>query len=56
MSFQKWMSEVDDVVNGFCGLSYNDLPDWRWRDAFNDGMTPEEAVMDCLEEEGFHFD
>lgn len=54
-TFEKWMSEVDDVVRGYCGLSHDDLPDWQWRTAFDDGLLPEEAVLMCLQEEGLFF-
>jgi hypothetical protein len=49
------MKDVDDVIAGYCGLSHDDLPDWRWRNAFDDGLLPEEAVLLCLEEEGLYF-
>lgn len=30
------------------GVTYRDLADWTWRDAFDDGMSPVMAARDAL--------
>lgn len=54
--FRDWMSEVDVVISRVCGLTSNDIADWRWRDAFEDGTEPKEAAMEALAEDGFPMD
>ena len=57
MSYETWMKAVDLAVQGLCGLSVHDLPDWLSRDSYDGGDTPQEAaaqvVEDALEEMGF---
>ncbi len=53
MTFEQWMSAVDRVLGGICGLSHDDLADQTWYDWYNSGMTPEEAADECLDNEGF---
>lgn len=40
MDFETWMEAVDRELENLCGFSSNDLPDFLYRDAFNDGATP----------------
>ena len=56
MTFDQWMNEVDTVIAGLCGLGHNDLADWHYWDAWNDGASAEEAAYNVLEEEGFPFE
>jgi len=44
-SFQEWYGRVDQLVMSKLGLGVDDLADWNSRDAYNDGLEPE----DCLE-------
>jgi hypothetical protein len=46
MEFGIWLSKCDDVVESTLGLSLHDMPDALWRDYFDDGLDPDEAV-DC---------
>jgi Family of unknown function (DUF5419) len=48
-SFEQWMAEVDEVLVKKVGVSSADLPDWTYRDAFDQGSTPEEAADEAIE-------
>lgn len=50
MTFEEWFSEVDKIFCVRMGLGVEDWPDWGWMDAFEDGLTPEEA-FDTYQEE-----
>lgn len=39
-TFEQWMKEVDRAVSRIVGLGANDLPDYRYRDAYDDGESP----------------
>jgi hypothetical protein len=45
-SFRKWLRECNALLTKRLGLGLFDLPDWAWRDAFEDGAKPKEAVED----------
>lgn len=44
LAFEQWLVDMDAIFVKVFGLSYQDYPDWTWRDAFEDGLSPEEAV------------
>jgi len=44
MNYEQWMRKVDLILVGRYGMSHDDLPDMRWRDEFDDGSNPEDAV------------
>lgn len=44
MDFDQWLSNVDGIVSAQMGLSIHDMRDRNWRDAFEDSLSPEEAV------------
>lgn len=48
LKFLAWMRQVNLVLTRNCGLVSEDLPDWRYRDAFDDGYTPKEAAAKAL--------
>lgn len=50
MNFNEWMNKVDALLVRRHGLASNDLPDWMWKDAFEDEYSPEDAVVTFLEE------
>lgn len=52
MTFEAWMKKVDARINSLVGLDHDDLADWRWYDAWEDGYTPEDAVEEFFEDEG----
>ena len=51
MTFEEWMKEVNqEILNRTMGaISYNDLDDWHYRDAYDDGVSPAEAAEEALE-------
>jgi Family of unknown function (DUF5419) len=51
--FEEWLSDMDIIFRKVFWLSYQDFPDWGWRDAFDDGMSPSEAVEAYREEMDF---
>ena len=54
MTYEEWMAAVDVIVTKTCGLDMGFLPDWLSRDAYEDGLSPEEGAEICLEESGFY--
>lgn len=51
MEFNSWKQSVDGIIASFyIGLVSDDFDDWLWYDAYSDGLTPVEAVID------WHFD
>tara|TARA_R100001163_G_scaffold12910_1_gene12063 strand:+ start:908 stop:1246 length:339 start_codon:yes stop_codon:yes gene_type:complete len=42
--FKAWMKQCDNQVSAKIGSGAFDLPDATWRDYFDDGMTPAEAI------------
>ena len=55
MDFKDWMKKLDAICYNRLGLSIHDLQDMCFRDAFDDGVSPEdffeEEVRFCLETE-----
>lgn len=51
--FDSWMSAVDKAVKRQIQFGYSDLADYPFRDAFNDGLSPDEVASDLLSREGF---
>jgi hypothetical protein len=37
-TFEDWMKEVDGWLLLRCGLTHDDLPDWRYYDDYEDGV------------------
>lgn len=59
-SFKEWMDKVDNIVSMRLGVSVHDLPDMPFRDAYEDGVSPEDFVEEDLipemgEDFGFDF-
>ena len=53
-AFTAWMAEVDKHILNAVGMDHNDLPDWRYRDAFEEGMAPVKAAKRAVKAaEGF---
>ena len=51
--FEVWMEKVDDHIEAASGLTMEDLPDWHYYDAFDDGVSPKSAAEAALYEAGF---
>jgi hypothetical protein len=54
MTYEQWMKAVDLIVERTCGLPMDMLPDWLSRDAYEDGLSPEEGAEICLERADYH--
>lgn len=48
--FWRWMQRVDAELVSRYGAPSDDLPDQSYRDYFDSGMSPEEAVDEISEE------
>ena len=49
MSFDRWMQLVDRHLSALCGLSYLDLPDQPYRDAFDDGWDAGDYAAEVMD-------
>ena len=45
--FETYMDQVNAYLNRLCGMSAYDLPDWCYRDAYDDHMTPRAAAREA---------
>lgn len=43
-----WMLAVDQIITRMVGLGAMDLPDWGYRDAFDDGVSPGSAARQAI--------
>lgn len=43
-TFAEWLAKVDKHVVDRLGICLDDLPDWNYRDAYDEGMTPARAA------------
>lgn len=44
MYFIQWAKACDGILQRLIGLSRDDMEDWDWRDHFDQGFSPKEAV------------
>jgi len=56
MTFIEWMAEVDVELVRMSTLGSMDLADQTYHDWYDSGMTPKEAALETLENEGFPFE
>jgi hypothetical protein len=49
-AFVEWMKKVNAILGKKTGMHSEDLTDWTWRDSFEDGMAPEDAVQNFAED------
>ena len=47
-TFKEWMSKVDKIVEAKIGLSVDDLPDFMFHDAYDDGVSPTKAATQSI--------
>lgn len=52
LSYDKFMEECDKLLIQKTGLPSDDLPDWDWKTAWEEGSSFEEAVEYYLEDTG----
>lgn len=56
MTFEQWKEKLDELVAfRIGGLTTDDLPDMPYRAMYDQGMAPDEALDDLLEENGVSF-
>jgi hypothetical protein len=53
LSFEQWMEQVDEAVQAMVGCSVYDLPDYCFRDAYEEGRRPRSVARDVLKEAGY---
>ena len=53
LTFDQWYKRCDVICGGIAGLGIDDLADGPSWDAWENGCTPREYVLERLEEEGF---
>ena len=46
-NFAVWMFGVDRKLRATTGFNHSDLPDWSWRNAYDDDLTPDDAAADA---------
>lgn len=51
--FAMWLAVLDRHCYRRTYMSYRDLEDWMYYDAYDSGMSPKEACMDMLEYNGY---
>jgi len=49
--FEAWLKALDEICQTEMGISYKDLPDQHFRDWFEDGLSPEDAYYQMIENE-----
>ena len=48
LTFQQWMREVDQILVDHIGFSSMDLRDRMWRDSYDAGDLPANAIEDLV--------
>jgi len=48
MTFDQWKKQVDLYLQELCGMEADDLPDWGYRDAWEDDCTPKMAARRAI--------
>jgi len=48
MEFEAWMRKVDAELVKRCGLQSSDIDDWRYRDDFENRVTPARSAARAL--------
>lgn len=44
MTFEEWKHAVDLAIQRKCGLSADDMPEWDYWSAYDDGVSPSKAA------------
>ena len=53
MTFAEYMRAVDRRIQSLAGIGADDIPDWDYLSAWEDGTAPRYAAEEALEEAGF---
>lgn len=54
--FAIWLQALNQSVQRRVMLSFDDLEDWCYRDAYDGGMSPKDAALEMLEDNGYDFE
>ena len=55
LTFEQWMSQCNGWIADAIGFAdADDLPDWHYWDAFDDGMKPREAAEAAIDAAKWH--
>lgn len=47
-AFEEWKAKVNRIIESELFIGCDDLEDWNYMDAFEDGVSPEEAADEVL--------
>lgn len=53
MTYEEWLAEVNRETVALVGMRTDDFEDWKYRDAYDDGMDPDQAAREALEYAGW---
>ena len=53
LSWSKWMKEINDYLEKRHGLHSLDLEDWRYRDDYDEGISPMQSARRALRNAGW---
>lgn len=48
-TFEVWQAKVNAFLIRKCGFGIDDLPDWDYYNAWNDGMPPSQAAYQVIQ-------
>ena len=49
LTFEQWMRKVDALCSAAIGVGAFDMEDYRWRDDYDDKLSPEDALEGAME-------
>lgn len=47
-SFEDWKRNVDGLIQRMCGMSADDIDDWRYTDDWREGRTPMQSAKRAI--------
>jgi hypothetical protein len=53
LTYDKWMEEIDAILESEWGVVQAELADWLSHDAYENQLTPEQAAIECLRQIGW---
>jgi len=48
LTYEKWILQVEQIIESILLLTLEDLPDWLSHDSFEAGDTPQQGAKKCL--------
>lgn len=52
ITFEQWMTKVDDAIDAQVGMTSADLPDCDWWNWWNDGVSAQRAAARAIKNAG----